>query len=72
MAAARQFVVKIAFANAAFGSSVIERDAELARMLREVADRLDGGDEATCAPPIVGSIRLLDINGNAVGYATFE
>jgi len=44
--------------NAAFGESDEERAAELARILRTAAARLERGDE--CG-------RLLDHNGNSVG-----
>ena len=44
--------------NAAFGDSVMEHGAELARILRDIANRLEGGS-------IAGSAR--DMNGNNVG-----
>ena len=37
---------------------------ELARILRKLADRLEGGDLAE-------SVRLMDYNGNAVGRAEY-
>lgn len=44
--------------NAAFGESVLERGAEIARILRDAADRAERGS-------IGGTIR--DANGNTVG-----
>jgi hypothetical protein len=56
------FAVHIATTNAAF-----EDDAapfEIARILRELADRVESDPDDL--------IRLRDINGNRVGYATFH
>ena len=56
-----RYEIQIGMDNAAF--SEVPGD-ELARILRGLADRLDGQDD-------VGEIvRLMDVNGNRVGYAS--
>jgi hypothetical protein len=55
---AHKFKLEIETGNAAFGDSDAERGAEIARILRDVALRLDKGDE-------YGVIH--DSNGNRVG-----
>lgn len=57
--------ITIETGNAAFGDTVSERDAEVARILREVADKLEspyGADDFT----------LRDHNGNRVGTFTTD
>jgi hypothetical protein len=57
-----EFHVHMSTGNAAFEE---DRPAEIARLLRELADRVvDRG------PGPTGILRLMDINGNRVGYAT--
>lgn len=57
-----QFVLNIKTDNAAFGEGdESDRAVELARILRDMADRFAGGD----ASPANGIVR--DINGNRVG-----
>ena len=53
-----KFYMEIKCNNAAFGSSMGEPEDEIARILRDLALRLEDGD-------ISG--RLRDINGNTVG-----
>jgi hypothetical protein len=65
MSAPRQLRVVIGFGNAAFGSSVGERDEETARILRELADFIE-------RTTLTGRKNLWDINGNVIGYATLE
>lgn len=56
-----------AFTGDAYGASPAgERNAETARILREVADRLDAGDDFTKYRT------LFDLNGNDVGRAAFK
>jgi len=45
--------------NAAFAD---DATVETARVLRDLADRIENG---------IGTIKIRDINGNAIGYATF-
>lgn len=52
------FYVEIECNNAAFGPPMGEPEIELARILRDLAIRLEGGDV---------SGRLRDVNGNTVG-----
>jgi hypothetical protein len=49
--------------NAAFGVTEYDRYAEIARILREAADRVETGDH-------FGEFTLRDINGNRVGAFT--
>ena len=68
------FTLRIATDNAAFvddtdatandGEPTAECCGEIARILRELADRLDSGER--------GSFPLFDYNGNRVGVATLE
>lgn len=52
------FEVKIQTGNAAFGEDRYEKGAEIARILREVADAVESGSSyGTC----------IDYNGNRVG-----
>lgn len=46
--------------NAAFGDTEYDRYAEIARILREAANRVEVGDHC-------GEFTLRDINGNRVG-----
>lgn len=52
------YVVHIRTNNAAFE----EKGTELARILRSLADKIDGTDADS-------KIRLMDVNGNTVGAA---
>jgi|KBSMisStandDraft_5_1062788.scaffolds.fasta_scaffold440908_1 hypothetical protein len=58
-----QFNLTVECGNAAFGESVGERGQELARILREVAVRVENG--------IADNVRFSvhDLNGNRVGHA---
>lgn len=64
-----RFMLEIDCDNAAFGSTdltadgISERNAEVARILREAADRIEGGALA---------VKLRDVNGNTVGQAGFQ
>jgi hypothetical protein len=60
----RSFYIKLATENAAFDGSDTDCICETARMLRELADKLDNG-AAT-----VGTLR--DHNGNRVGQYEFS
>lgn len=53
-----EYSLEIVCENAAFGESVMERGAEITRILREAADRIENGS-------LGGS--LYDYNGNRVG-----
>lgn len=55
--------IEISTTNAAFGEEHYDKAAEAARILRELADRLEGGN----AP-----YALKDVNGNVVGYMKIE
>jgi hypothetical protein len=59
-----EFSMNIECDNAAFGDSGVEQAAEIARILRDLAARL----EASGAGPFSGWI-LRDVNGNRVGTA---
>lgn len=59
---AKGFKLQIACENAAFE----DRDAELARILRELAQRIEAGEHLEG-----GGCIVRDINGNVVGTATF-
>lgn len=54
------FKVEIETGNAAFED---DRNMELARILRQIAERLENGEDAG---------RVLDINGNKVGSFEME
>ena len=56
-----RFTVSVDTGNAAFDDG--EEGAELARILRDLADRIES---RAC---VSGSFRLFDINGNPVGEA---
>lgn len=56
------FTLEINTDNAAFGVTNAERNAELARLLRIVAHRLDGSDAGN----------ILDANGNRCGSFNLE
>lgn len=65
-----QLRIIIGFGNAALprgGSAeeVCARDCEVARILRKLADRIEYA-------PVSGRIKLFDLNGNNIGYATLE
>lgn len=53
------YVIRIETDNAAFEGG---RGTEIARILRKLADRVDGTDARD-------RVRLMDVNGNAVGAA---
>ena len=55
-----EFIIRIALENAAFADG--EEGAELARILRKLADRIESAGEA---PRCFENIR--DVNGNTVG-----
>ena len=55
------FTLSIETGNAAFGESLNEENAEIARILREVAAKLENCQ--TCGP-------IRDANGNTVGAFT--
>jgi hypothetical protein len=55
------FELKIKTGNAAFGETAEDRAAELARILRAVADRL------AAEAPEWGTGKVSDHNGNSVG-----
>lgn len=55
-----KFEVALSTNNAAFADG--DLDLELVRILRELADKIEGGG-------ISGVIRLFDYNGNRVGFA---
>jgi hypothetical protein len=57
-----KFTVEIDCGNAAFHE--VDREYEVARILRELADSLESGR--------IGKIYLHDYNGNRVGAAKFE
>lgn len=57
------FTVRIATSNAAFEGE--DRNVELARILHSLASRLENDPDDSL-------VRLRDINGNRVGYATFN
>lgn len=56
------FLLNISTDNAAFEEGGLE--AEVSRILRELADRIDGVHVEPEQP-----LRLFDVNGNRVGYA---
>ena len=58
--ATKTYTLTIETGNDAFGSSVGERNSEVARILREAADRIERGDH-------YGDFTLRDYNGNRVG-----
>lgn len=58
----RKFELFIEMENASFGYTPTEREAEVSRILREVADQLD---RMGCRLNYAEDIR--DINGNKVG-----
>lgn len=55
------FTLTIETGNAAFGEDEYERDVEIARILRTLAERFDDG----VADLTQGAVR--DVNGNRVG-----
>ena len=57
-----KFTLEITCDNAAFGD---DRNAELARILTQLAERIDAG-------VLVDSLVLRDINGNKVGIAALH
>lgn len=58
---ANKFMLNITTGNASFGDNEWEERAELSRILREVADRINNGDD-------IGMFRnIKDIDGNIVG-----
>ena len=59
------FDLTIDTGNAAFGEDNLERDAEIARILRQLAERLE-------SDPCENLIPLFDLNGNRVGEAIFD
>lgn len=61
MARTKPFKLRIDTGNAAFADG--NAPAEVARILREIADRIDG---RACLPDV---LRLFDVNGNYVGAA---
>jgi hypothetical protein len=63
------FRVEISTDNAAFADGMAE--AEVARILRKVADQLEA-DWIYYSDRTEGGVYLLDRNGNTVGYAAFE
>lgn len=57
-----QYTIRIDCVNAAFGDDEHDRRAEVARILRTLADHIaDGADDC----------RLFDLCGNPVGRCTF-
>lgn len=58
-----KFILELDTDNDAFGGEW-ERGAEIARILRETADRVEGGSW--------NLFKLLDINGNTVGQAEIK
>lgn len=60
-----KLTVEIAMDNAAF----TEDNSEVSRILRELAETLDG---RLSADPYDTNIRLRDINGNTVGQARIK
>ena len=57
--------------NAAFGDTYHEQAAEVARILRYAADRLQG-DPSYLDPYSGADLCLNDVNGNRVGFITPE
>ena len=55
-----QFILKIRCDNEAFSGN---RNAEVARILRELAEKMENGDTAP---------RVSDVNGNTVGVARYH
>lgn len=58
------FDLYISTGNAAFGEGPRDAGLEVARILRELADRIENGIEDETS--------LFDVNGNCVGRATFD
>jgi len=65
-----KFNVEITCDNDAFEPSDVECDAEVARILRELAEKIDGGGNWTIDAPVSRPLR--DINGNYVGFASYS
>lgn len=57
-----KFNLEIQCDNASFGEDAEERGIEVASILRDAADHLEGGAQ---------ELPLFDINGNRVGTATY-
>ena len=51
--------------NAAFGDASVDSGVELARILRDLADRIDGVDHVWFVEH--APLRVRDVNGNVVG-----
>lgn len=64
----RLFKLGIECENVAFEGEFEAR--EVARLLREAADRVERGDVGTDGP--IPSRNLFDINGNKVGFFVFR
>lgn len=58
-----KFTLEIDCDNAAFQENDGDQYVEVARILREAADRIENGRD---------SIALIDLNGNRVGDAAFD
>ncbi len=61
---AKKFTVELNAGNSAFGDDPETRGAEIARILRTLADSVEVGDW--------NLFKLLDINGNTVGEAQLK
>lgn len=62
------FSLRIECDNSAFFPTASDRNAELARILRDLANRLEN-DSAMSRAPDVSEYILRDLNGNRVGKA---
>jgi len=62
------FRVQIKTTNDAFEDDFYNGNAEVARILREIADSVERGDAGSFGD---ASLTLRDINGNTVGTAGF-
>jgi len=61
------FKLEIETGNAAFGPTVLDRNAEIARLLRKAADRIDANGNT-----MPESGKLMDLNGNSCGRWTLD
>ena len=59
-----KFILEFSTGNAAFGDDSESRSAEIARILRTLADSVEGRDW--------NLFKLLDLNGNTVGEAELK
>ena len=58
-----QVTITITTGNAAFGTEEFEQNAEIARILRKLADKFEQGDQPEFP---------VDANGNRVGRVEYE